>query len=91
METKTNKENTMNNTQTSVIKKQVEWSYPSSTNAVAMGFGKVGCWTVETVEYSPGPNQPEAVKGFTNSFDANDYAEALPFAWNHAGGRKEAI
>lgn len=62
-----------------MIFKTVEFSYPTSPNAVKFGFGKVGCWTVETAEDS---NPPKAVKGFSLRDDALAYAESLEFSWS---------
>jgi hypothetical protein len=60
--------------------KQIDWSYPSSPNAVNMGFGRVGCWTVSI---ATGDEPAVAVEGFANLADAVDYAKTLPIPFGY--------
>lgn len=63
--------------------KSVDWSYPSSANAVRFRFPK-GCWTV-SIQRSAGI--PEAVKGFATREEAITEAAKMRMAgvivpWN---------
>ena len=62
----------------SAIAKTVEWSYPSSSNAQKFGFGKSGCYTVET---ACGCEPPEAIAGFKTLEEAKEFADKMPQAW----------
>jgi hypothetical protein len=53
--------------------KTVEWSYPTSPNAVALGR-KDGCWTVEII-YRQEP--PRVLAGFKTRPEALEYARNL--------------
>ena len=59
--------------------KRVDYSYPTSTNATRFGFGKTGCYTVETVKH---PQPPKAVAGFSTLDEARAHAETLPCPWD---------
>jgi hypothetical protein len=50
--------------------KQVEWSYPSSPNATALGFPR-GCWAVELCNES---GETRAIAGFERKVDARAFA-----------------
>ncbi len=58
--------------------KCVDWSYPSSPNAVKAGFGSTGCWTVSTTCKG---ETPKAVASFPERVEAITYAQSLPFKW----------
>lgn len=64
--------------------KRVEWAYPTSTNAVKFGFGKVGCWVVQTIERSGSwfVWPPKALKGFASKDDARAHGETLSCEWD---------
>lgn len=53
---------------------QIEWSYPSSTNAKTFGFYDQGCYTVsKTDNIKP----PKGLAGFATIEQARAYAETL--------------
>ncbi len=53
--------------------KEISWSYPSSPNAVALGFGRVGCFTVSAAG--------KPISGHRSVVDAVNAADALPFEY----------
>jgi hypothetical protein len=59
--------------------KRIEWSYPTSPNAVKFKFSKVGCWTVELIE---GTNPPWVMEGFDTYEKAKAYANTIPEPWD---------
>lgn len=63
-------------------RKAVQWSYPTSTNAGKMGFGKAGCWTVEAIRFLPAQQPPVPLKGFADKGEAIAYAETLEHDWH---------
>jgi hypothetical protein len=57
--------------------KSVEWSYPTSGNAVRFRFRDTGCWTVETM--TKGAALPVAVAAFLDKGEAISFARrSLP-------------
>lgn len=64
-------------------RKCVDWSYPSSVNATAAGWGRQGCWTL-SVEDPTGANTPVALASFDHREQALATARALPLAWSGA-------
>lgn len=57
----------------------VTYSYATSENAIEMGFGKTGCYTVRNVipcDNSRGYNLGDAVKGFFMKNEAIAFAKA---------------
>ncbi len=61
-------------------RKSVEWSYPTSPNAVRFGFAKVGCWTLELVD-SAGNETPMPVSGHATKDQALEASRDWPQAW----------
>lgn len=59
--------------------KRVEWSYPTSTNAVSLGFSKDGCYSVELIT---GHEVPKVIAGFDTIEAARAHAETLPEPWD---------
>lgn len=55
--------------------KQIDFSYPTSTNATNMGFGKTGCWTISVAN---GNQVAKAVAGFETQSEAIQAALAMP-------------
>lgn len=58
--------------------KSLDWSYPTSDNAVRFGF-KAGCWTIN--QYQQG-RLPLALRGFATREEAITFAETLTLRWN---------
>lgn len=58
--------------------KSIEWSYPSSTNAVRFGHRKTGCWTVQT---RSGDDAPVSLFGHPDPAVAFRNALPLPYPW----------
>lgn len=61
------------------MKKTVEYSYPSSTNAKKFGFYNEGCYSVELMD---GIKPPKAIAAFKTKAEAINHAEALPNEWH---------
>ena len=66
--------------------KSVQWSYPSSPNAVKFGFAKTGCYSVEVKKMKTTPGRIdvewEELRGFSNKAAAVCFAETLPYEWD---------
>lgn len=63
-----------------VTTKAISYAYVTSPNAVAFGYGKTGCYIVETIR---GYNPPKAFAAFATKKEAVDFAnEAMPQAWH---------
>ena len=63
--------------------KQINWSYPSSTNAEKFGFGREGCFTFET---SKDGKPPVAHAGFSTLEKAKEFANEGPqaeYSWSN--------
>lgn len=58
--------------------KSLDWSYPTSTNAVRFGF-KAGCWTICQQQFG---HFPIALKGFATRQEALAFAGSLAIPWN---------
>lgn len=54
----------------------VDWSYPSSPNAVRFGCSKTGCYTVSRTDRKRdgSPKPPKAIAGFNTRGEAEAYA-----------------
>lgn len=63
------------------LKKQVEYSYPTSTNAKKFGFYNDGCYTVELYD-SLYISTPKALTAFKTKEEAVAFAETLPNEWH---------
>lgn len=62
--------------------KQVNFAYPTSTNAELFGCGDTGCWLVETGKGAfDHPHNP--VSCHTTEREAIDAAYALDLPWSH--------
>ncbi len=70
--------------------KCVDYSYPTSTNAVRFGFHK-GCWTVNLTTFSETCGNTKAVAGFATFAEARAHAETLPNEWASWVNRKLAL
>lgn len=65
--------------------KQVEWSYPTSTNAARFGFNRVGCWTLSLIVYEAASGHTiTAVLGTESKETAMSAASEMPFPWSAA-------
>jgi len=60
--------------------KSVEWSYPTSPNAVRFGF-KNGCWTVQICT---GTGEPRSIAAFITKAEAIAHAQQIKLDWNPA-------
>ena len=56
--------------------KEINYSYPTSLNAVLAGKPWVGCWTVSLS--LPGVIYPFAISHHATEFEANAAADAMP-------------
>lgn len=63
------------------MKKSIEYSYPTSTNAKKFGFYNDGCYTVELHD-AVRQSTPKAIKGFKTKAEAAIFAETLPNEWS---------
>ena len=65
--------------------KLVEWSYPSSPNAVEFGFPKTGCYTLHTanMEFVPFDGH-KTVGGYATLAEAKRAGESFPYPWHPA-------
>lgn len=62
--------------------KSVEYSYPTSDNAIRFGFEQEGCWTVQRVSRDNGQlRSTEAIAGFATLTEALEHARAWPLPW----------
>jgi hypothetical protein len=63
--------------------KLVEWSYPTSPNAIRFGFAKTGCYTLHTanVEFVPFDGH-KTVSGHGTLEEAKQAGEAFPYQWH---------
>lgn len=61
-------------------RKAVGYAYPTSPNAVKLGF-RHGCFTVKTGGNSEG-DTGQAVKGFDTEAEAFAHADTLPGEWD---------
>lgn len=59
--------------------KAINWSYPTSPNAIRFGFASTGCYTVSIIR---GNTPPVAQAGFRTLKQAQDFAANLhcPYA-----------
>ncbi|MES2367035.1 MAG: hypothetical protein V4563_14260 [Pseudomonadota bacterium] len=62
--------------------KLIEWSYPSSPNAVQFGF-KSGCYTLQTMDTNLVPfDGHKIVSAHATIKEARLAGESLPFPWH---------
>lgn len=61
------------------MKKTIEYSYPSSTNAVKNGYGSTGCYCVELVDEK---HKSKVVAAYPTKIEAIAHAETLPNEWH---------
>lgn len=59
--------------------KYVAWAYPTSTYAEKRGYGKTGCWIVETAGNLF--TDVEVTEGFSSLYEAYINAEIIPLPW----------
>ena len=65
--------------------KLVEWSYPTSQNAIDFGFSKTGCFTLHTANFEFVPfDGHKTVAGFLTFAEAKIAGNKLPFRWHTA-------
>lgn len=62
------------------MKKTVEYSYPSSTNAKRFGYDKTGCYTVSTINENY--TKQKQLAAFATKAQAVTEAEKLPYEWH---------
>ena len=57
---------------------EVNWSYPTSPNAVKAGMTKTGCWTVSRINRKKNGerNLPLAISHFATKEEANSFAQS---------------
>ena len=60
-----------------MTQKEIGYAYPSSDAAEWLGFGKEGCYTVETVEYENGVRQPPKKRNYLAGFITKEGAEGF--------------
>lgn len=63
--------------------KSIDWSYPSSPNAIRFGF-PAGCWTVSRMN---GDNPGEAVAGFATEREAIALANTMDIPYGRYWGK----
>lgn len=66
--------------------KQIDWSYPTSTNAERLGFARTGCWTVSIAS---GNRVAVAVAGFPTESQAAEHARSLSMPFGRLWQRYE--
>lgn len=60
------------------LSKRLKYAYPSSPYAVQLGFGKDGCWLVESIKGEDIPSNWKPLKGFSTYAEAYEYSKAVP-------------